>query len=234
MQKAPAATIVFLVVLAALVASRGGAAQQRVVQVDPQGADYRVDAAQAERDGVPLLDEPVRAAPLRFADSVTLEDRQLILGAIAAMRPEARRVVDLVDGMVVMHVGVPPSATALGTAEHRGHGDYAVTLDLPKIWQAGGQRGVRTAVAHELAHVIDFALVQERVLASLDAGIPRGDLCDEHGRGGCAPPEERFAETFAKWATGDLGFELYMGYSVPAPLEPLETWAQPLSALTGA
>lgn len=48
--------------------------------------------------------------------------------------------------------------------------------------------------------------------------------------GGCASREERFAETFAKWATNDIGLNLYIGYKVPPPAS-LDAWGTPLAAV---
>ena len=39
---------------------------------------------------------------------------------------------------------------------------------------------------------------------------------------------ERFAESFAKWATGDIGVDLYLGYKVPPP-DDLAGWGAPLA-----
>jgi hypothetical protein len=50
--------------------------------------------------------------------------------------------------------------------------------------------------------------------------------------GSCAPQQERFAESFAKWASGDIGVNLYAGYAVPPPGD-LEAWGAPLAALAG-
>jgi hypothetical protein len=66
---------------------------------------------------------------------------------------------------------------------------------------------------------------------SLDAGIPRGYGCDSGVSGACAQAGERFAETFAKWATGDIGFNLDVGYKVLPPALPLTAWGEPLTRL---
>ena len=86
-------------------------------------------------------------------------------------------------------------------------------------------------VQHELAHVVESALLDPALLARLDAGIPPGQPCAAGTRrGSCAPGAERFAETFAKWASGDIGVDLYAGYAVPPPPD-LAGWGAPLTAL---
>ena len=92
-------------------------------------------------------------------------------------------------------------------------------------------RGIRRLVLHELAHVVDHALVPSALEAQLDAATPPGFGCDDDGRsGGCAARAERFAESFAKWATGDIGNDLYIGYRVPPP-SSLSGWGAPLAAI---
>jgi hypothetical protein len=59
----------------------------------------------------------------------------------------------------------------------------------------------------------------------LDATVPRGWPAAGPSSGSSASPQERFAESFAKWATGDIGVDLYLGYAVPPP--PLD-WGTPL------
>jgi hypothetical protein len=83
---------------------------------------------------------------------------------------------------------------------------------------------------HELGHVVDGALVPADMEQQLDAAIPRGWGCDEGKSGACANRAERFAESFAKWATGDIGADIYLGYRVPPPV-PLETWGAPMQTL---
>jgi hypothetical protein len=93
-----------------------------------------------------------------------------------------------------------------------------------------GQRGIDRTVLHELGHVVDFALVPDALDRQLDAAVPQGYGCDEQMMGGCADTVERFAESFAKWATRDIGIDLYLGYKVPPPAD-LESWGAPLAGL---
>jgi hypothetical protein len=87
---------------------------------------------------------------------------------------------------------------------------------------------------HELGHVVDHALLTDDVVAAMDSEIPTGYGCEEGVTGACANSEERFAETFAKWALGDIGVNLDIGYKVPPPSVALDVWGQPLARLVAA
>jgi len=177
----------------------------------------------------PAIADAVKRAGLRFAPSVAPSDRQLVVDAIAAARPEARRLIAVVDGLVTVEVGpiAGNGGDAVGLTSGTS-GGFLVQLDLGRVWGEAGQRGIDRLVLHELGHVVDGALVPDGLGRELDAQIPAGYGCDP-GRptGSCAPPPERFAETFAKWATGDLGFNLSLGYKVLPPAS-LEAWGADL------
>ena len=49
-------------------------------------------------------------------------------------------------------------------------------------------------------------------------------------RADCAPDQERFADTFAKWALRGAVSITGAGYNLPAPAS-LEDWGAPLSSL---
>ena len=85
-----------------------------------------------------------------------------------------------------------------------------------------------TVVLHELGHVIDFALVPEEVNAALDEQIPRGGSCGLAID--CDLLEERFADTFAKWALSGAVSEVGAGYGIAMPAS-LEGWGAPLASL---
>jgi hypothetical protein len=169
-----------------------------------------------------------RRATFRFV-GVAPGDQEVVRAAVAASRPEARRLIAIVDGLVEIRVG-PAGAGSLGVTRSR-PGGFDVTLDLATVAQTIGERGIRRLVLHELGHVVDFALVPRDLAARLDAGIPTGWGCDDGQTGACAAPAERFAETFAKWATGDIGVDIYAGYKVPPPEPSLEAWGAPLATL---
>ena len=171
-----------------------------------------------------------RAATFRFAPGTADADRAAFLAAVADARPPARRLIGLVDGLVDVHVGPTGRPGALGLTESGGP-RYDVTVDLGRVAAVYGRRGIDRVVLHELGHVIDHALVPGDVMTGLQAGIPAGFGCDEGISGACAAPPERFAESFAKWATGDIGVDLYIGYKVPPPGPTLDMWGAPLARL---
>jgi hypothetical protein len=155
-------------------------------------------------------------------------DRAAVLAAVGSARPAARRLIDLVDGLVDVHVG-PAGPGAAGVTRISGP-RFDVTLDLAGVSAQLGPRGVARLVLHELGHVVDHALLPDELVARLDAGIPGGWGCEDGVTGACTNREERFAESFAKWATGDLGIDLFIGYRVPPPGPSLEAWGAPLAA----
>jgi hypothetical protein len=180
--------------------------------------------------GPPGLTSEARHADLTFDQSVSQPDRALVQREIALARPEARRLIGIVDGLVTVAVG---SATnggpdAIGLTQTTRDG-YLVTLNLGGAWEGEGERGVQRLVLHELGHVVDFVLVKPELAGRLDALIPAGYGCQVGTSApiGCAPREERFAETFAKWCTGDIGVNLPIGYKV-APPASLDDWGAQL------
>jgi hypothetical protein len=159
-----------------------------------------------------------RAATLRFAAGVTPEDRAWILAAVGSARPEARRLIDEIDGLVEMRTDLRHDQ-AIGMAEM--HGDSAtISLDARLL---NGERAVDrgAAVLHELGHVIDFVLVDDAVRQRMDGAIP--EL-------GTPAVEERFAETFAKWALNGRVSIAGDGYGIPNP-PSIEDWGAPLAQL---
>jgi hypothetical protein len=195
------------------------------------GARYRLDRASAASSGALFLSDDLRRRAFRFDSGVTPADRQAFLAAVADARPEARALIGLVDGLVDVHVAAT-GGQALGVTQETANG-YDLTVDLARVSAMYGRRGIDRVVLHELGHVVDFALVPGDLTARLDAEIPEGWGCEDGTTGACATRQERFAETFAKWATGDLGADLYIGYKVPPPSVSLEAWGRPLAALAG-
>ena len=198
--------------------------------------------AYASREAAGRLTQPVaaegplaisaeqRAATLHFDPAVTPADQRAITTAIRSALPEAQRLIGIVDGIVDIHVGAP-GGDALGVTESGGGIEgYRVTLDLATAYGRHGPRGISRLVLHELGHVVDHALLAADLRRTLDAGIPAGVVCEEGVAGACASREERFAETFAKWATNDVGFNLYIGYKVPPPPR-LDVWGAPLASV---
>lgn len=169
---------------------------------------------------------PLPTGTLRVAPDATPAERAAVVSAVAAARPEARRLLEAVDGAVEVRVA-PPAGGAVGLMETT-PGGYRVTLDLATVTARYGQRGVSRLVLHELAHVVDHALVPPDLARQLDEATPRGWAATGPASGSSATREERFAESFAKWATGDIGVDLYLGYAVPPP--PVD-WGAPLAAV---
>jgi hypothetical protein len=229
-------TLLLVLVAAGLLAIVSVAASQRAQRAAPPsevaGARYRLDVATAERENARLLPAEARRATLRFAPSVANGDRGVVLAAVAAARPDARRLIELIDGLVEIRVGAV-GGLAVGLTEVDEPG-YRVTLDLGRVSSRFGERGIERVVLHELGHVVDHALLSDALLAALDGQIPDGWGCDKGEMGACADRQERFAETFAKWALGDIGVNLDIGYKVPPPGLPLEVWGAPLAQLTAS
>jgi hypothetical protein len=228
----PAAAVLALALLL-LAGLRLTAAPAAPDPSDVAGARYRLDAASAESSGARLLSPAVRRAGFRFDATVAPADRQAFLDAVVAARPEARRLIGLVDGLVDVRIGPTGTPGAIGLTED-GEPGYRVTVDLGLVLARYGPRGVERTVLHELGHVLDHALLTDDVTAALDAGVPTGLGCEEGKLGGCASREERFAESFAKWALGDIGVNLEVGYKVPPPSAPLDVWGAPLARLASA
>ncbi len=191
--------------------------------VIPQRLEGRTIAA----DGVRSLSADERAATFTFEPGTPPADQQAFRDAVAAAGPEAQRLVGLVDGVTTVRIArTPPDALGITSDQEDG---WLVEVDMARVLRISGARGLNRVVLHELGHVIDRALVGDAAMAPMIDTIPTGFGCEDGLTGACAPAEERFAETFAKWATGDIGVDLPMGYKVPPPSVPLETWARPLA-----
>ena len=180
----------------------------------------------------------VRAATLRFSEAVQPGDRAWMLAAIASARPEAQQLIAEIDGLVeidstlnvpgVTHVG---AEGAIGLA-HMSPEGALITVDVRLL---DGERAIDRAVVilHELGHVIDYLLITKELRQQLDAGIPTVGSCDPAANeptGACTAVEERFADTFAKWALGGRVSLAGSGYGVHAPVS-IEDWGQPLGLL---
>jgi hypothetical protein len=171
-----------------------------------------------------------RAATLRFAPEVAKADRAWVSAAIAAARPEAQRLIAEIDGLVEIRTDLREQG-AIGLAQMNGE-QAIVSVDVQAL---NGDRALdrNVVVLHELGHVIDFHLVSDELVARLDAGIPRSGSCPTaYGAptGACAIAEERFADTFAKWALRGRVSLAGSGYGIPAPAS-LESWGAPLGVL---
>ena len=222
--------IVVIVALAIPVGALTANGQTHVLASEVGGARYRVVATDADRDGARRLSPAVEAASFTFAPGTEEISRQVVLRSVADASPAAQRLIGLVDGLVTIRVGPTGVPGAIGLTETRDPG-YLVTLDLGPIARRYGQRGIDRVVLHELGHVIDHAIIPAALDRQLGDGIPAGYGCDRGNSGACANADERFAETFAKWAAGDIGLDLDAGYKVMPPEPSLAAWGAPLERL---
>ena len=198
--------------------------------VGAERVQHRSAAAAAGGRSVGEISASERAATFTFDPATADIDRTAFLTAVAHASPAAQALIARVDGLVDVRVVVTDAGT-VGTTESRGD-RYDVDVNLGLVARRYGQRGIDRTVLHELGHVVDFALVPQALDDELDARIPRGFGCEQQSSGACASQRERFAESFAKWATGDIGVDLYLGYKVPPP-DDLAAWGAPLARLVG-
>jgi len=180
-------------------------------------------------DGGPVALAATPVGGLTFAPEFPEADRLWVRAAIASARPEARHLIDHVDGRTRIVPFYEPGGYWLGWAEPQPNGRYEVRLNLARL--DGERRTDRSAVTiHELGHVVDFALVPDDLRDRLAAQVPRSGACPAGIAGDCASSQERFADTFAKWALrGELSLA-GAGYGLPAPAS-LEEWGAPLAKL---
>jgi len=178
----------------------------------------------SDGDTVDVTDS-ARAAGLRYAAGVAPAQRQWIDAAIARARPEAARLIAEVDGLVVIGTYAETGET-LGITRGSEKG-FTVDFNTARL-DADRAMDRATVVLHELGHVIDFALVPKAVNAQLDQQIPRGGACGLAID--CDRVEERFADTFAKWALNGAVAEIGAGYGVAMP-SSIEDWGAPLARL---
>ena len=193
------------------------------------GAHLRGDPGLAT-SGTPEISAEDRAAGVRFAPEVAADDRAWIQAAMQSARPEAQRLIAEVDGLVEMRTDLPHTP-AIGLAELSSNGAI-VRFDLRSLnYDRALDRNV--VVLHELGHVIDHFLVSDELVHELDRGIPRVGTCPADSplpTGACTSVQERFADTFAKWALRGRISLAGSGYGIPAPVS-IEDWGAPLGRL---
>lgn len=175
------------------------------------------------------IEPAVKAATFRFAGTVAPRDREWILAAVEQTRPEARQLIDDVDGMVTISTFNEPHGRAVGVMQQVAAGEYRVSFNLAYL---DGERKLDrdSTVVHELGHVIDAALVPVELRDQLASALPTSGACFSADTGDCTAAPERFADTFAKWALRGAVSAVGAGYSVATPAS-LEDWGAPLSAL---
>ncbi len=172
------------------------------------------------------LTPEIRAQTLSFAPDVSTGDQAWIVGAIAQARPEAQQLIGAVDGLVTVRTVNAPGAPYVGVAQP---GTDDIALNIAYL---DGSRKVdrQQAILHELGHVIDFELIPDAEMRTLADAIPSSGGCFMTERGDCTAPEERFADTFAKWALRGAVSRVGAGYGVMSPTS-LEDWGAPLALI---
>jgi hypothetical protein len=186
----------------------------------------RADGVLQTSDGDTVdIDDGARKAGLRFTAGVTPAQREWVLAAIAAARPEAARLIAEVDGLVTVGTYLENGETLAVTSS--GPRGFAVDLNVARL-DRDRAMDRSSVVLHELGHVIDFALVPKELNGRLDEQIPRGGPCGIAID--CDRIEERFADTFAKWALRGAVAEIGAGYGIAMPAS-LEGWGAPLAQL---
>ncbi|HWK26824.1 MAG TPA: hypothetical protein VNS09_09690 [Solirubrobacter sp.] len=175
------------------------------------------------------VDPATRQATFTFDPSVSERDRDWILAAVDRTRPEARQLIDDVDGMVTLGTFRDPGGPAVGLTRPLAADRYEVTFNVAYL--DGDRRADRDkTVAHELGHVIDFALMTPDLRDRLAAQLPSSGACFTPESGDCTAPEERFADTFALWALRGAVSATGAGYGVLPPAS-VEDWGAPLAKL---
>jgi hypothetical protein len=173
------------------------------------------------------IDPAVKAGT--FQMGVDANDREWILEAIEKVRPEARQLIDDVDGMVTIGTVNEPGAPYVGVT--RQTGEHSFTVDFNIAYLDGERKADRDAtVIHELGHVVDFAVMTPELRNQLAAQLPTSGACFTADTGDCTAPEERFADTFAKWALRGAVSAFGAGYGTLSPTS-LENWGTPLAQL---
>jgi hypothetical protein len=177
----------------------------------------------------PLAYAATTHSGLAFSDDFPQADRDWVQAALAEARPEARQLLARIASRTRVAGFHQPGGFWLGWASPQPDGTYLVRLNLAEL--DGERRGDRTAVTvHELGHLVDFALVPDDLRDRLAAAVPRTGACPARIKADCASPEERFADTFAKWAPRGNVSLTGAGYSLPSP-PSLEDWGAPLARL---
>jgi hypothetical protein len=175
------------------------------------------------------LDPALKSASFSFDGTVAPADREWIAAAVDKTRPEARQLIDDVDGMVTIGTFNDAGAGAVGVMQPIAPHQYSVKFNLAYL--NGERKADRdVTVAHELGHVIDFALMTPELRNQLAGQVPTSGACFTADTGDCTAPEERFADTFARWALRGAVSAAGAGYGVLPPAS-LESWGAPLAAL---
>ena len=137
-----------------------------------RSAGNRLHAASEAATGQQAITAEQRAQGLSFV-GVSPGHQQAVLAAIAAARPEAQRLIEIVDGRVALYVA-PPAGGSLGLTDSVAASTATAspsTSTAPSSAMAGG---ISRLVLHELGHVIDHALLTDPVPHDARRRRPRG------------------------------------------------------------
>ena len=189
-------------------------------------AGHKVASSRGSAGTAHELTPAVRARGLSFAPAVPAADQAWVRDAIASARPEAQQLIGAVDGLVTINAIAEPNAPFVGLAKS---GTDEVVLNVAYL-DGERKQDRRQTVLHELGHIVDFELVPDEQMLQLAAAIPSSGGCVTAERGDCTAPEERFADTFAKWALRGAVSGVGAGYGVSSPVS-LEQWGAPLAVL---
>lgn len=168
------------------------AASQQLVAWD---ATYRIALASGGTAG--FTTHTIPAGRLRRGFRfvrMTARQRSAVKAAVAAQRPEARRLVDLLDGQTTIRVRRSAGSWSFAGSGVAGRG--VITFDPTHLGPRG--RYLRNfVVTHELGHRVEADLLDPAARAEIARLLPGGPCR------GCQNVEhERFADTYARWALG--------------------------------
>ena len=151
---------------------------------------------------------------------MTWAERTEFLASVAALRPQARMLVQRLDEHTTVRVlqrtscGVRTSC-AIGTIVQEGDvrtGTYRLELFRGDM---DGTLGARFLTVHELGHLVDYDALDDAGRAAFDRAFrasPKWRRCFRHD-GGCVDDAEVFADQFAMYALGET--RSMTAYAVP-------------------
>ena len=134
--------------------------------------------------------------------------------------PRRRQLIGAVDGLVTISTASAPGAPWVGQAQ-QGTDRVVLQHRLPRRRAHAGPRPGRPARARPHRRLRARARRDDRA-ARRRAAVER-HLRDAPSRGDCTAPQERFADTFAKWALRGAVSSAGAGYGLLTPAS-LETW----------
>ena len=155
--------------------------------------------------------------PSRFDPTVAAGDREWILAAVDKVRPEARQLIDDVDGMVTISTSASPARRRRRhrrSRSRRARIPGALQPRLPRRRAQGRPRRHRRPRARPRGRL--RARCRPSCATSSPAQLPPSGACFTADTGDCTAPEERFADTFAKWALRGAVSAVGAGYGTLA------------------